>query len=152
MATYPNHSFDDRDLAPQGMTLTPAVYETNLSCMQDIGLQWLMDKGKVATQEAYPYQGVDNFCTEKGRDHINFDVSPVHIISRPQCLNVNWPEHKHHVQGLCKAACKFPTQMYSTRQSTISAPRRAVTQSILDVSHVCIIDGTVWVLVNMWKA
>ena len=56
------------------------MYETRSLCVQDIGLQWLMDKGKVATQEAYPYQGVDNFCTEKGRDHINFDVSPVHTV------------------------------------------------------------------------
>lgn len=51
-------------------------YLNNKACFggyQDIGLQWLMDRGKVATQEAYPYQGVDNFCTEQGRDHINFD-------------------------------------------------------------------------------
>ena len=43
--------------------------------MQDLGLQWLMTRGKIATEEAYPYQGVDNFCSAKGRKHIKFSVS-----------------------------------------------------------------------------
>lgn len=43
--------------------------------MQDLGLQWLLDKGRVASEEGYPYQGVNNFCTAKGRDHIKFSVS-----------------------------------------------------------------------------
>lgn len=45
-----------------------------MSDMQDLGLLWLMDRGRVASEEGYPYQGVNNFCTAKGRDHIKFSV------------------------------------------------------------------------------
>ncbi|KAL3157264.1 hypothetical protein ABBQ38_001497 [Trebouxia sp. C0009 RCD-2024] len=50
-------------------------YKNNKACFggyQDLGLQWLLDKGRVASEEGYPYQGVNNFCTAKGRDHIKF--------------------------------------------------------------------------------
>lgn len=50
-------------------------YLNNKACFggyQDLGLQWLMTRGKIATEEAYPYQGVDNFCSAKGRKHIKF--------------------------------------------------------------------------------
>lgn len=39
-----------------------------------MGLQWLMDKGRIATLDAYPYEGGDNFCSAKGRKYIEFTV------------------------------------------------------------------------------
>ena len=46
-----------------------------IGTLQDIGLQWLLDQGRIATEEAYPYEGGANLCSSKGRDHIKFSVS-----------------------------------------------------------------------------
>ena len=40
-----------------------------------------MTRGKIATEEAYPYQGVDNFCSAKGRKHIKFSVRTISMFS-----------------------------------------------------------------------
>jgi len=61
--------------------LKQKLREKRRICLQDLGLQWLMTRGKIATEEAYPYQGVDNFCSAKGRKHIKFSVRTIGIVS-----------------------------------------------------------------------
>ena len=50
---------------------------TSCIAVQDLGLQWIMDKGHIATEEAYPYLGNDDYCNAEGKDHISFSVSVV---------------------------------------------------------------------------
>lgn len=56
--------------------------------LQDIGLQWLLDQGRVATEESYPYMGGADFCSDKGKDHIKFSVSSTRAAAKsaPQLL------------------------------------------------------------------
>lgn len=50
----------------------------NTACMggfQDLAFQWVLPHGGIASEDAYPYQGVTNFCQKDIPSAAKFQVS-----------------------------------------------------------------------------